>query len=153
MNGSHNPCHVHVGEHVVSDHGIEQVVRSIIVTIHAKANLRGVLGNILADGSRLGILHFALSFFLCIIPIDFYRVKSLEIFLADCEIVHDITHFVNLDESTIIAKSQIFVDCYFVVVRTNTLQQIASERDTINERVQRSRVDQVAKIGQGVKDD
>ena len=62
VDGSHHPCHIHASESVVPDHGVEHVVRSIVVTIYAKANLRSVLGDVLPDGSRLGIAHFFLSF-------------------------------------------------------------------------------------------
>jgi hypothetical protein len=58
---SDHPCHVYASESVVSDHGIEHVVRSVMVTINAKPYLFGVLGDILSDGSRLGIAH-VLSF-------------------------------------------------------------------------------------------
>ena len=69
MDGSHRPCPINLGENIVSDHGIEHVVRSIMVAINAKSDLRGVLGDILSDGSRLGIAHFLLSWF----PFLLYR--------------------------------------------------------------------------------
>jgi len=62
VDGSHHPCHIHASESVVPDHGVEHVVRSIVVTIYAKANLRSVLGDVLPDGSRFGIAHVFLSF-------------------------------------------------------------------------------------------
>lgn len=63
MDGSHCPCPINLGENIVSDHGIEHVVRSIMVTINAKPDLGGVLGDILSDGIRLGIAHVLLSWF------------------------------------------------------------------------------------------
>ena len=71
----------------------------------------------------------------------------------DCIVIDHVTHLIYLNESTIIAESQLMIDFDHVVILANTFQKIHCESNATNKRGHRRGIDQITKFRNGVEDD
>jgi len=86
-----------------------------------------------------------------------FRVKPCGVRVYDSrqiQVAHNVAHLVDTDPSTIVAESDFLVDCDSIVsALTNTSEQVARERNSIHQRIERVGIQKLGQLGHGVQND